>query len=139
MQYWLVKSEPETWSWTDQVHKGEKGEPWTGVRNYQASNYMKQMQLGDRCFFYHSVTEKSVVGIVEVCETYQPDPTDETGKFGMVVVKAIQPLPRPVSLEMIKSDPALNNMPLIRQSRLSVMPVSKIEWDIILATSTAQG
>jgi predicted RNA-binding protein with PUA-like domain len=80
-----------------------------------------------------------VVGIVEVCETYQPDPTDETGKFGMVVVKAIQPLPRPVSLEMIKSDPALNNMPLIRQSRLSVMPISKIEWDIILATSMAQG
>jgi predicted RNA-binding protein with PUA-like domain len=129
MKYWLMKSEPETWGWEAQVKKGT--ESWNGVRNYQAANNMKTMKKGDLAFFYHSVKEKQIVGIVEIVKEYYPDPTDETGRFGMVDVKARGPLPRPVTLAAIKTHPKLKNMPLIRQSRLSVMPVSAEEWKII--------
>lgn len=130
MKYWLVKSEPGAWSWNDQVKKGV--EHWNGVRNYQASNNMKAMKIGDLAFFYHSVKEKQIVGIVEIVREYYPDHTDETGRFGMVDVKTVKPLPCPVTLAQIKSHPDLQNMALIRQSRLSVMPVSKNEWDTII-------
>lgn len=130
MQYWLMKSEPETWGWADQVKKGV--EPWNGVRNYQAANNMKAMRLGDQAFFYHSVHGKEIVGIVEIVREYYPDPTDEKGRFGMVDVKAVRSLPRPVTLETIKTTPALADMPLIRQSRLSVMPVTATQWELIL-------
>ena len=129
MAYWLMKSEPEAWSWSAQVKKGV--ESWNGVRNYQAANNMKTMKLGDLAFFYHSVEEKQIVGIVEIAKEYYPDPTDEKGRFGMVDVRAVKPLPHPVTLATIKSHPDLQNMPLIRQSRLSVLPVSKDEWKII--------
>lgn len=131
MAFWLVKSEPGTWSWDDHVKKGV--EHWNGVRNYQAANNMKAMKTGDLAFFYHSVKEKKIVGIVEVVRTYYPDHTDETGRFGMVDFKAIRPLPNPVTLADIKAHPDLQNMALIRQSRLSVMPVSAEEWRIICA------
>ncbi len=126
MAYWLMKSEPGTWSWDDQV-KGGAAE-WDGVRNYQASNNMKAMRLGDLCFFYHSVNEKQVVGIVEVVKEYYPDPTDASGRFGMVDVKAVRPFERPVTLAEVKNDPKLSELALVRQSRLSVLPVSKAEW-----------
>lgn len=133
MRYWLVKSEPEEWSWDDQVAKGDAGEGWTGVRNHQAAANLKAMQIGDRAFFYHSGKERAVVGIAEVVGTWQPDPTDATGKFGMVVLRALEALPRPVTLAEIKADPALAELPLIRQSRLSVMPIPDDGWRHILA------
>lgn len=139
MEYWLFKSEPNTWSWDDQVKKGDEGEGWDGVRNYQASNNMKAMKIGDRGFFYHSVKEKRVVGIVEVIEEYHPDPTDEKGRFGMVTVKAIQDVPNPVTLADIKAEPRLEDLALVRQSRLSVVPVSKEHWDIICAMGGIAG
>jgi predicted RNA-binding protein with PUA-like domain len=126
MAYWLVKSEPGTWSWDDQVKAGTY--PWDGVRNYQASNNLKAMALGDRAFFYHSVHEKRIVGIVEVAKLYYPDPSDPTGRFGMVDMTAIEALPQPVSLAQIKADPALQHLALVRQSRLSVMPVDAPTW-----------
>lgn len=129
MNYWLIKSEPGTWSWDDQVKKGV--EHWDGVRNYQASNNMKAMKIGDRCFFYHSVNEKRIVGIVEVVKEYYPDHTDASGRFGMVDVKAVEPMPRPVTLAEIKVDERLSELPLIRQSRLSVMPIDAESWRII--------
>ncbi|MDX1400366.1 MAG: EVE domain-containing protein [Kiloniellales bacterium] len=129
MNYWLMKSEPNTWSWEDQVKNSVT--EWDGVRNHQASNNMKAMQLGDRAFFYHSVSEKQVVGVVEVVKLYYPDPSDPSGRFGMVDVKALYPMVEPVTLAQIKSDPRLQNLALVRQSRLSVVPVSKKEWDII--------
>ena len=132
MAYWLLKSEPSSWSWQDQVAKGARGEGWDGVRNYQASNNMKAMAIGDLAFFYHSVNEKQIVGIVEVCETYHPDPTDASGRFGMVTVKAVAPVTQPVTLAMIKAEPELAGFALIRQSRLSVVPVSDHHWDIIM-------
>ena len=128
-----MKSEPGTWSWQDQLDVGEEGTHWDGVRNYQASNFMKQMQLGDQCFFYHSVKEKQIVGIVEVIRLYEPDPTDESGRFGQVWVKAILSFPQPVHLSTIKATPALSDMALIRQSRLSVQPVEPDAWRVILA------
>ena len=124
--YWLVKSEPGTWSWEDQVR--DKRTHWNGVRNYQAANNMKAMKLGDRCFFYHSVDEKRIVGVVEVVREYYPDPSDESGRFGMVDVAALAPLANPVSLGQIKDDPALNHLALVRQSRLSVLPVDAAAW-----------
>jgi len=133
MRYWLVKSEPEEWSWDDQVAKGEAGEGWTGVRNHQAAANLKAMQIGDQAFFYHSGKERAVVGIAEVVGTWQPDPTDRDGKFGMVVLRALEALPRPVTLADIKADPALADLPLIRQSRLSVMPIPDDGWRHILA------
>ena len=132
MAYWLLKSEPGTWSWDDQIKKGDEGEGWDGVRNYQASNNMKKMEIGDLAFFYHSVNEKSIVGIVSIIEKYQDDPTDKTGRFGMVVVKAIKSFTKSVSLSEIKSNQKLQGISLIKQSRLSVMPITKEHWDIIL-------
>ena len=132
MAFWLLKSEPGTWSWDDQLKKGDEGEGWDGVRNYQASNNMKKMEIGDLAFFYHSVNEKSIVGIVSIIEKYQDDPTDKTGRFGMVVVKAIKSFTKSVSLSEIKSNQKLQEISLIKQSRLSVMPISKEHWDIIL-------
>ncbi len=132
MAYWLLKSEPGTWSWDDQLKKGDEGEGWDGVRNYQASNNMKKMEIGDLAFFYHSVNEKSIVGIVSIIEKYQDDPTDKTGRFGMVVVKAIKSFTKAVSLSEIKSNQKLQGISLIKQSRLSVMPITKEHWDIIL-------
>ncbi|MFC3675650.1 EVE domain-containing protein [Ferrovibrio xuzhouensis] len=129
MNYWLMKSEPSAWSWESQVKK--KVESWNGVRNYQAANNMKAMKLGDRAFFYHSVDEKQIVGIVEICKLYYPDPTDETGRFGMVDVKALFPLKHPVSLAQIKAEPKLKELALLRQSRLSVSPVDAASWKLI--------
>ncbi len=128
MAYWLFKSEPGAWSWDDQIKKGAKGEGWDGVRNHQAANNMKAMKKGDRGFFYHSVDEKRVVGIVEVIKEFHPDPTDESGRFGMVTVKAVKPVPEPVTLAQIKAEPDLQDMALVRQSRLSVTPVSDDQW-----------
>ena len=132
MAYWLFKSEPSTWSWQNQLDKGEEGEGWDGVRNYQASNNMKAMEVGDLGFFYHSVNEKQIVGIVEVCETYHPDPTDASGRFGMVTVKAVKTVTTPVTLAMMKAEETLSDFALIKQSRLSVVPVSDSQWDFIL-------
>ena len=128
-QYWLVKSEPYKWSWDDHIKKGV--EHWDGVRNYQASNNMKAMKIGDQAFFYHSNEGKEIVGIVEVVKEYYPDHTDEKGRFGMVDFKAIKPVPTPVTLAQIKADPNLQDMALIKQSRLSVSPVTSEEWDYI--------
>ena len=129
MAYWLLKSEPGNWSWDDQVKAGAT--EWDGVRNYQASNNMKAMELGDLCFFYHSVKEKLVVGIVEVVGLYYPDPSDASGRFGMVDVKAVKPVKRPVSLSEIKAEPRLSTLSLVSQSRLSVVPVNQAEWRLI--------
>ncbi len=129
MAYWLLKSDPGSWSWDDQVKAGTT--EWDGVRNYQASNNMKAMELGDLCFFYHSVKEKLVVGIVEVVGLYYPDPSDASGRFGMVDVKAVKPMERPVSLSEIKAEPRLSELALVRQSRLSVVPVNQAEWRLI--------
>lgn len=133
MAYWLFKSEPGTWSWDDQVRKGAAGEGWDGVRNHQASNNMKAMAIGDRGFFYHSVDEKRIVGIVEVIEEYHPDPTDASGRFGMVTVKAVKPVEKPVTLADVKANPELADFALIRQSRLSVVPVSDAQWRVLCA------
>jgi len=131
MNYWLMKSEPGTWSWSDQIKAGSKGEGWDGVRNYQASNNMKKMKIGDLCFFYHSVKEKSIVGIVKVIKEYHSDPTDKSHRFGMVRVKALKSLKNNINLAEIKSDNRLNHLALVRQSRLSVMPIDKKSWGII--------
>ncbi len=135
MAYWLFKSEPNTWSFDDQIAKGEEGEGWDGVRNYQAGNNMKAMRIGDVGFFYHSVVEKKIVGIVRVSEEWHLDPTDPTGRFGMVTVVAVKNVTNPVTLAEIKNTPALNDFALVRQSRLSVVPVSQEEWDILLQMS----
>ena len=136
MNYWLFKSEPNSWSWQDQLKKGDKGEAWDGVRNYQASNNMKKMKLKDQGFFYHSVTEKKIVGIVEIIKEYEIDPTDKTKKFGMVTVKALKTLDKSVSLEDIKGNKKLTDFIMLRQNRLSVLPVSVKEWDIICKMAT---
>ncbi|MBI2235950.1 MAG: EVE domain-containing protein [Magnetospirillum sp.] len=129
MARWLLKSEPGCWSWDDQTRVAS--EPWSGVRNHQAAKSLRAMRPGDRAFFYHSVDEKRIVGVVEVvCEPY-PDPTDPDGRWVAVDVKAVAPLPSPVSLAQIKHDPRLENLPLIRQSRLSVMPIDDEAWAII--------
>jgi len=131
--YWLLKSEPSSWSWADQTK--EKTTMWDGVRNYQARNNLMKMKMGDLCFFYHSVIEKKIIGIVEVCKEYYQDPTDKTKKFVVVDVKLKKKLKEPVTLEKIKSTKSLLNLPLIKQSRLSVMPIKKTEWDIIIKIS----
>jgi len=131
MAYWLFKSEPGTWSWDDQVKEGDKGAGWDGVRNHQASNNMKAMKIGDLGFFYHSVNEKRIVGIVEVCAEYHTDDTDASGRFGMVDVKAVRPFTRPVTLAEINGEERLGDFALIRQSRLSVVPVSEDQWKLI--------
>ncbi len=129
MAHWLVKSEPETWSWDDHVKAGV--EPWDGVRNHQAANNMKAMTVGDEAFFYHSGGERCVVGVVKVVRTYYPDSTDESGRFGRVDFKAVRPLKTPVSLAQIKGDPKLQHLALVRQSRLSVSPVDDAAWKLI--------
>ncbi|MBE0532769.1 MAG: EVE domain-containing protein [Rhodospirillales bacterium] len=129
MAHWLVKSEPGAWSWDDHVKKGV--EPWNGVRNHQAANNMKAMTVGDTAFFYHSVDEKRIVGIVEVVKPYYPDPTDPSGRFGMVDFKAVRPLARPVTLAEIKADPRLSHLALIRHSRLSVVPIDDKAWAVL--------
>ena len=131
--YWLLKSEPSAWSWDDQVKN--KIDMWDGVRNYQARNNLMKMKKKDLCFFYHSISEKSIVGIVEVIKEHYPDPTDKKNKFVVVDVKAIKKLKHPVSLEEIKNNKKLKNIALIKQSRLSVMPLSKPEWNEILKIS----
>jgi predicted RNA-binding protein with PUA-like domain len=131
MSYWLIKSEPSTWSWEQQQAVSQ--EPWTGVRNYQASNNMKAMKLGDLAFFYHSNEGREIVGICEVAKEYYPDPTDEAGRFGMCDFKAIRALPQPVTLAQMKAHPELQNLSLIKQSRLSVCPIESDEWQIICA------
>ena len=131
MNYWLFKTEPETFSWAMQKKKGAKGEPWSGVRNWTAAGNMKAMKQGDLGFFYHTGEEKQIVGIVEVIEEYQPDPTDEAGKFGLVVVKAVKDMPRPVTLAEVKATPKLSEMSLVKSFRLSVQPVRDAEWKLI--------
>ncbi|MES2252681.1 MAG: EVE domain-containing protein [Pseudomonadota bacterium] len=134
--FWLIKSEPSTWSWADQVARGT--EPWEGVRNYQARNNLKAMHMGDLCFFYHSVKERSIVGIVEVASDYRLDPTDHDGVFGLVDVKTVRRLKKPICLDQIKLVPALQDMALLKQSRLSVQPVTADEWKVILQLSGDQ-
>lgn len=129
MAYWLIKTEPSTWSWEDQ--KTKKITHWDGVRNYQASNNLKAMKLGDLCFFYHSVSERRIVGIVRVVREYYLDHTDETGRFGMVDVEYTEDLPVPVTLDQIKLVVELQDLALVRQSRLSVMPVDPKSWNLI--------
>lgn len=129
MAYWLVKSEPGAWSWDDQVKSGVEG--WDGIRNYQADNNMKAMKIGDKAFFYHSVKEKQIVGVVEVVREHYPDDTDPKGRFGMVDFKTLHPVKRPVTLAEIKGDERLSEMFLVRHTRLSVGPVSAKHWKII--------
>lgn len=131
MTHWLLKTEPEEFSWADQVKAGAKGGPWTGVRNFTARGHMKEMKKGDRAFFYHTGDEKQVVGIVEVVKEAYPDPTDEKGVFVCVDVKAIAPFPKPVTLADVKAEPKLKDMILARQPRLSVQPVTDAEWAIV--------
>lgn len=131
MARWLFKSEPSTWSWQDQQARGTKGEEWDGVRNYQARNFMREMKLGDQGFFYHSQSEKAVVGIVEVIAESHPDSTTDDARWECVDIRAIRPLPTPVTLEQIREEPRLAEMVLVRNSRLSVQPVADDEWDLI--------
>ena len=133
MAYWLLKTEPETFSWDDQVKRGAKGEPWTGVRNFKARGYMKEMKKGDLAFFYHTGDEKQVVGTVEVIKEAYPDPTDEKGVFKAVDVKALKLFPRPVTLSTVKAEPRLKEMALAKYPRLSVQPVTAQEWKIVCA------
>jgi len=131
MRYWLFKSEPETWSWDQQVARGDKGEEWNGVRNYQARNFMREMEPGDHGFFYHSQKTREIVGIVEVCAASHPDSTTDDDRWDCVDIRAVQSLPRPVTLDEIKQTPELAEMVLVRNSRLSVQPVEAEEWALI--------
>lgn len=131
MPYWLFKSEPSTWSWGDQVARGATGEEWDGVRNYQARNHMRAMKTGDRGFFYHSQSEKAVVGIVEVIAESHPDSTTDDDRWDCVDIKAVQPVKAPVTLQMCKADTRLADMVLVNNTRLSVQPVSGEEWNIV--------
>ena len=135
MKYWLLKSEPDVWSIDQQKKSGVKGAVWDGVRNYQARNNLKKMKKGDLCFFYHSVSEKSIVGIVKVVKEFYTDPTDVTEKFVVVDVKPVKKLKNTVKLDQIKKNKKLQDLALIKQSRLSVMPIKKSEWDIIIKIS----
>jgi predicted RNA-binding protein with PUA-like domain len=128
MAYWLFKSEPDAWSWEQQKAKGKAGEEWTGVRNYQARNNMRAMQIGDRGFFYHSNDGREVVGIVEVCKLVHPDSTTDDARWECVDIRAVRDMPQPVNLDAIKANPALAEMVLVKNSRLSVQPVLAEEW-----------
>jgi predicted RNA-binding protein with PUA-like domain len=139
MAYWLMKTEPETFSWDDQVSRGAKGEPWTGVRNFTAKRNLKEMKKGDRALFYHTGEQRAAVGIVEVIREHYPDPTDPTGRFSVVDVKAIEPLPKPVTLAQIKAEPRLKDMVLVKLSRLSVQPVTDAEWKIVCRMGELKG
>lgn len=129
MSYWLIKTEPEVWSWEDQVKKSVT--QWDGVRNYQASNNLKAMQVGDLALFYHSGDERQIMGVVEVIKPFYPDPSDPSGRFGMVDVKIVKSFVRPVTLKEIKEDQRLQQLALVRQSRLSVMPIDEKSWNIL--------
>ena len=129
MKYWLLKSEPNTWSWDDQIK--EKIAMWDGVRNYQARNNLMSMRVNDLCFFYHSVNEKKIVGIVSVSKEHYLDPTDKTKKFVAVDVKTKKSLKNPITLKQIKKEKKLSHLALVKQGRLSVMPIDKISWDLI--------
>jgi predicted RNA-binding protein with PUA-like domain len=131
MAYWLFKSEPSTWSWEQHKAKGEAGEEWTGVRNYQARNNMRAMQLGDKGFFYHSDASKQIVGIVEVCKLAHHDSSTDDERWDCVDIRAVADVPKLVNLDMIKSDRRLKDMVLVKNSRLSVQPVTAEEWKII--------
>lgn len=131
MAFWLFKSEPDAWSWDQQVAKGEAGEEWSGVRNYQARNNMRAMKIGDRGFFYHSNVGKEIVGIVEVCATSAPDSTTDDPRWDCVHIRALTPLPRPVGLDECKAEPRLAEMALVKNTRLSVQPVSDAEWRVV--------
>ncbi len=132
MQYWLFKSEVSTWSWDQQLAKGDAGEEWDGVRNYQARNHMRTMKIGDLGFFYHSQKDKVIIGIVEVCAEAHPDSTTDDARWECVDIKAVRTLPKPVSLAMCKEDPRLADMVLVNNTRLSVQPVTAEEWAIVL-------
>ncbi len=136
-RHWLVKSEPDAFSWAQQVAVGV--EPWTGVRNAQAAKFLREMAAGDRAFFYHSNIGKEIVGVVEVAREAYPDPTDDTGRWCCVDVRAVAPIPQPVALAAIKAEPALGGLALVRQSRLSVMPVSDEHWAILCAMGGWKG
>ena len=131
MAHWLLKTEPEEFSWDDQVKRGAKGESWTGVRNFTARRYMTEMKKGDHAFFYHTGDEKQVVGIVEVIREAYPDPTDEKGVFKSLDVKAVKPFPKPGTLAAVKADARLKDMALVKYARLSVQPVTPQEWKVI--------
>ena len=131
MQYWLIKSEPDVWSIEQQKKAGTKGAPWDGVRNYQAAKNLKAMRNGDRCFFYHSNIGKEIVGIVEVVKEHYLDKTDQSGRFVAVTVKFLKKLNKPVTLEKIKKNKQLSHLSLIKQSRLSVMPIDSKSWKIL--------
>jgi predicted RNA-binding protein with PUA-like domain len=136
--HWLLKTEPEEFSWDDQVARGAKGEPWTGVRNYRARSNLKQMKKGERAFFYHTGKEKQVVGVVEVIREAYPDPTDADGVFVAVTVRSVKPLPAPVTLAAVKAEPRLAEMALVKYSRLSVQPVEEREWKMVCAMGGLQ-
>lgn len=136
MKHWLIKSEPSTWSWNNQLKNNTT--MWDGVRNYQARNYMKMMKKNDLCFFYHSVVEKQIVGIVKVIREFYPDPTDVTKKFVAVDVKYYSSFSNPVTLEQIKSEKKLSDILLLKQSRLSVMPVDNKSWNLMCEMSKNQ-
>jgi predicted RNA-binding protein with PUA-like domain len=131
MAHWLFKSEPSAWSYDKVARLGRDGTDWSGVRNHSAKLNMQAMKLGEQGFFYHSNEGKAIVGIVEVSKAYRPDPTDASGKFGMVDIRAVRPLPRPVTLEEVKADTRLAAMALVTNSRLSVQPVSDAEWTLV--------
>jgi predicted RNA-binding protein with PUA-like domain len=131
MAYWLLKTEPDVFSWDDQVKRGAKGESWTGVRNFTARGHMTEMKKGDHAFFYHTGDEKQIVGIVEVVKEAYPDPTDEKGVFKTLDVKAVKPVPKPVTLAAIKAEAKLKDMALVKYSRLSVQPVTTEQWKIV--------
>ena len=133
MAYWLFKSEPDAWSWDQQVAKGAQGEEWHGVRNYQARNNMRAMKVGDLGFFYHSNVGKEIVGIVEVCAESHPDSTSDDPRWDCVDIRAVKSLPRPVTLDEAKADPRLAGMVLVTNTRLSVQPVTEAEWKVICA------
>lgn len=139
MRYWLFKSEPDTWGWHDQKAKGDAGEEWDGVRNYQARNFMREMAVGDRGFFYHSQKEKAVVGIVEVCAPAHPDSSTDDPRWDCVDIRAVADMPRPVTLAEIKAEPRLADMALVKSARLSVQPVTEEEWQIVCAMGEMTG
>ena len=131
MRYWLIKSEPDKWSWEQQKAKGAEGEPWDGIRNYQARNNMRAMEIGDKAFFYHSNIGKEVVGIVEVCSEIHPDPKSDDPRWECVDFRAVRDMPKPVTLADVKAEPSLSEMSLVTSMRLSVQPVTEEEWRIV--------
>jgi predicted RNA-binding protein with PUA-like domain len=139
MAYWLLKTEPEEYSWDDQVKRGAKGEAWTGVRNFTARGHLKEMKKGDLAFFYHTGDEKQIVGVAEVIREAYKDPTDPKGVFVVVDIKAVEPVPKPVTLAAIKAEPKLKDMALVKYSRLSVQPVTPEEWKIVSKMAGLKG